>query len=96
MQELGFTVVSWQAKVEMLIKAITDDLLNQSQSVHLRNIVTVSEEGEEREEVEGGSGEEKEKADQEMLPSTKCQMCEALRGVFRVIAYSDFKDKSIL
>ena len=56
MQELGFTVVSWQAKVEMLIKAITDDLLNQSQSVHLRNIVTVSEEGEEREEVEGGRG----------------------------------------
>ena len=61
MQELGFTVVSWQAKVEMLIKAITDDLLNQSQSVHLRNIVTVSEEGEEREEVEGGRGRRRKK-----------------------------------
>ena len=56
MQELGFTVVSCQAKVERLIKANTDDLLNQSQSVHLRNIVTVNEEGEEREEMEGGRG----------------------------------------
>lgn len=56
MQESGFTVVSWQAKVESLIKANTDDLLNQSQSVHLRNIVTVNEEGEEREEIEGGRG----------------------------------------
>ena len=39
-----------------MIKANTDDLLNQSQSVHLRNIVTVNEEGEEREEIEGGRG----------------------------------------
>lgn len=74
MQELGFTVVSWQAKVEMLIKAITDDLLNQSQSVHLRNIVTVSEEGEEREEVEGGRGRRRKKQIRRCchLPSAKC------------------------
>lgn len=78
-----------------MINTVTDDLLNQSQSVHLRRIVTVNEEGEERRSrgwQEGGEGSQQA---QETLLSTKRQMCRDLRGGFRVISYSDFKDKSI-
>ena len=93
---MGFAVVSWQAEVERLINTITDDLLNQSQSVHLRHIVTVNEEGDGRGEVEGGRGRRRKPAGSgDAVVYQAPNVCRDLRGVFRVISYSDFKDKSI-
>lgn len=83
-------------KVERLTQAITNDLLNQSESVRLRKIITVNEEGEEKEEVEDGRGRRRKTAGSgDAIVYQAPNVCQALRGVFRVISYSDFKDKSI-
>ena len=83
-------------KVESLTQAITNDLLNQSKSVHLRKIIRVNEEGEEKEEVEGGRRRRRKTAGSgDAIIYQVPNVCQALRGIFRVISYSDFKDKSI-
>lgn len=65
-----------------MINTVTDDLLNQSQSVHLRRIVTVNEEGEERGEVEGGRrGRRKPAGSGDVVVYQAPNVCRDLRGV---------------
>lgn len=77
----GFAVVCWQAEVERLINTVTDDLLNQSQSVHLRRIVTVNEEGEEREKSRvAGGGRRKPAGSGDVVVYQAPNVCRDLRG----------------